>query len=105
MGGVSRLSQLMTTQLLELNRVTHARRSVASFYGAQRERYGRILKELGFTLYTGDGGFYHWCKLPGSLTCMEFNDMLFKYHAAILPGTLCDMFRRGEGGPMGTFIR
>ena len=68
-------------------------------------RYGAILKELGFTLFTGDGGFYHWCKMPGSLTCMEFNEILFKYDAAILPGTLCDMFRRGESGPMGNFIR
>jgi DNA-binding transcriptional MocR family regulator len=105
MGGVSRLSQIAVTQLLELDRCVLARRAVASFYGAQREKYGAILRELGFTVYTGEGGFYHWCKLPGSLTCMEFNEILFKYDAAILPGTLCDMFRRGESGPMGSFIR
>lgn len=105
MGGVSRISQLITTQLLELNRVAQARRAVASFYGSQREKYGKLLKELGFTLFTGDGGFYHWCKLPAGLTCVTFNELLFKFDAAILPGILCDMLRRGEGGPMGIFIR
>jgi aminotransferase len=105
MGGVSRLSQIAATQLLQLDRCVHARRAVAAFYGAQRERYGAVLAELGFTLHTGEGGFYHWCRLPGTLTCLAFNEILFKYDAAILPGTLCDMFRRGEAGPLGRFIR
>jgi len=105
MGGVSRLSQIACAQLLDLDRCIHARRAIAAFYGGQRKRYGAILRELGFSLYTGEGGFYHWCKLPGNMTCVEFNERLFKLGAAVLPGTLCDMFRRGESGPMGSFIR
>ena len=105
MGGVCRIAQILGAQLLELGRCDHARCAVAAFYGSQRERYGIALQKLGFILYTGEGGFYHWCKLPGMMTCVEFNEKLFKYGAAILPGTLCDMFRRGNSGPMSRFIR
>jgi len=51
---------------------------------------------LGFELYTGEGGFYHWGKLPNGLSADEFNERLFKHEAAILPGKLCDM-ARGKG--------
>jgi aspartate/methionine/tyrosine aminotransferase len=105
MGGVSRLSQIAATALLDINRVVTARQAVAAFYGSQREKYGQALQALGLELFTGDGGFYHWCRLPAGLTCSQFNERLFKHEAAILPGTLCDMFRRGEDGPMGGFIR
>jgi len=105
MGGVSRASQLYVTQLLELERVSHARRAVASYFASQRERYGAALRDLGLELYTGTGGFYHWCRLPDGLTGDRFNELLFAHDAGILPGRLCDMARRGDEGPLGPMIR
>lgn len=105
MGGVARPSQICTAGLLDLARVKHAREAIGCFYGSQRDRYRAALEELGFELFTGDGGFYHWVLLPGGLTADEFNVRLFEHKAAILPGTLCDMFRRGSSGPMGSFVR
>jgi len=105
MGGVARPSQICTAGLLDLARVKHAREAIGGFYGSQRDRYRSALEELGFELFTGDGGFYHWGRLPGGLTADEFNVRLFEHKAAILPGTLCDMFRRGSSGPMGSFVR
>ena len=105
MGGVSRLSQICATGLLETERVRHARTAVQKFFDEQRNRYQVGLNDLGFELFTGDGGFYHWGKLPGSLTADEFNERLFEHKAAILPGTLCDMYRRGAESPMAEYIR
>jgi aspartate/methionine/tyrosine aminotransferase len=105
MGGVSRASQLYVTQLLEPARVDQATRAVASFFGAQRRAFGDGLKQLGLELFTGDGGFYHWCKLPKGLTGDAFNERLMKHDAAILPGRLCDMARRGDRGPLGEMFR
>jgi len=106
MGGVSRASQLYVTELFEPARIRQARQAVAKFFTEQRKRYRHGLKELGFELYTGDGGFYHWGKLPGELSADEFNERLFKHEAGILPGVLCDMARRrGEDGPLHRFIR
>jgi aminotransferase len=105
MGGVSRASQLYVTELLERDRVRRARDAVAEFYGAQRRRYGEGLRGLGFELFTGTGGFYHWARLPKGLTGDAFNERLFKHNAGILPGRLCDMRRRGDEGPLGPMIR
>lgn len=105
MGGVSRASQLYVTQLLQPERVAQARRAVAAFYASQRERYAHGLRDLGLELFTGDGGFYHWCRLPQGLTGDAFNERLMKHDAAILPGRLCDMARRGDKGPMGPMFR
>jgi aspartate/methionine/tyrosine aminotransferase len=106
MGGVSRASQLYVTRLLELGRVRQARAAVSRFFSAQRERYARGLRGLGFELFTGEGGFYHWARLPGRLTADEFNRRLFEHGAAILPGRLCDMARRkGASCPLDRFIR
>lgn len=105
MGGVARPSQICTSLLLELDRAQHARKSVGEFYGSQRARYRQALEDLGFDLFTGDGGFYHWGRLPGGLTADDFNERLFAHHAAILPGTLCDMFRRGADSPLAKFVR
>ncbi len=106
MGGVSRASQLLVTQLLELDRVRQARTAVSRFFGAQRERYGEGLSRLGFELFTGTGGFYHWARLPGGLGGDEFNRRLFALDAGILPGRLCDMARRrGPDGPLEGMIR
>ena len=64
------------------------------------------LEALGFDLYTGDGGFYHWGRLPGELSADEFNERLFAHDAGILPGVLCDMARRkGQDGPLRRFVR
>ncbi len=106
MGGVSRASQLYVTRLLKLDRVRQARDAVARFFKEQRERYGRGLSELGFELYTGTGGFYHWARLPGNLTGDEFNERLFAHKAGILPGRLCDMARRPAADcPLDSLIR
>jgi aspartate/methionine/tyrosine aminotransferase len=106
MGGVSRASQLLVAKLLELDRVSLARRAVGQFFSGQRQRYGEGLRRLGFELFTGNGGFYHWGRLPGDLTADEFNERLFAHDVGILPGPLCDMARRkGEAGPLHHFIR
>ncbi|MAF67164.1 MAG: hypothetical protein CMJ84_16095 [Planctomycetes bacterium] len=105
MGGVSRPSQLYVTELLELERVAHARQALNAFYTGQRERYGEALARLGLELFSGNGGFYHWCRLPGGLNGDAFNERLFAHKAGILPGRLCDMARRGNDGPLGDMIR
>jgi aspartate/methionine/tyrosine aminotransferase len=74
-------------------------------YTRQRERYGAGLQQLGLELFTGDGGFYHWAKLPDGLTGDAFNERLMRHEAAILPGRLCDMARRGDRGPLGDMVR
>ena len=104
MGGVSRPSQLFVTELLEIERARHARQSVATFFESQRNRYGAALDDLGVKLYSGDGGFYHWGRLPGDLTAEQFNEALFEESAAILPGRLCDM-RRAAGGEHENYFR
>jgi len=96
MGGVSRASQIYVTGLLQLERVAQARDAICQFYGQQRRRYGAALADLGFELFTGTGGFYHWARLPGGLTGDEFNERLFAHEAGILPGRLCDMARGPE---------
>jgi len=105
MGGVSRASQLYVTELLDLTRVERARTAISAYYTAQRERYGKALARLGLELFTGEGGFYHWGRLPGGLDGDAFNERLFAHGAGILPGRLCDMARRGNGGPLGSMIR
>ena len=105
MGGVARPSQLYVANLMEIDRVTEARNAVVNFYNDQREFYREALTNLGIELFTGNGGFYHWGKLPNGMNADELNDKLFKYDAAILPGRLCDMHRHGEDGPANKFIR
>ncbi len=105
MGGVSRPSQIYVTKLLETERVRQARTAVARFFSSQRKRYGEGLASLGFELFTGTGGFYHWGRLPGGLTGDAFNERLFRHKAGILPGRLCDMRRRGDTGPLGRMMR
>jgi len=78
---------------------------VVRFYNEQRVRYREGLERLALELFTGEGGFYHWGRLPGDLTADQFNERLFRHQAAILPGTLCDMLRRGERGEHKHFVR
>jgi aspartate/methionine/tyrosine aminotransferase len=104
MGGVSRASQLYVTRLFEPVRIQQARTAVSRFFSSQRVRYEKGLKELGFELFTGNGGFYHWGKLPNGLTADAFNERLFTHQAGILPGRLCDMARRRRG-PLERFMR
>jgi aminotransferase len=98
MGGVSRASQIFVTKLLQLSRVAQSRDAISSFYTQQRARYESGLSELGFELFTGNGGFYHWGRLPKGMTGNEFNERLFKHEAGILPGHLCDMARTESAG-------
>ena len=67
--------------------------AVATHYAMQRERYGEAFTAMGLTLYTGDGGFYHWLELPEGLNASDFNTRLFKRGAAILEAKDCDMAR------------
>ncbi|MFV1986998.1 MAG: pyridoxal phosphate-dependent aminotransferase [Gemmatimonadota bacterium] len=105
MGGVSHPSQLYACELFGEERVALAREAVPTFYRGQRERYGEAFERLGLELFTGDGGFYHWCRLPGGLAAEEFNRRLFAEGAAILKGTDCDMARRGDESPLRDFFR
>ena len=105
MGGVSHPSQRYALELLQEERVALARRAVPAFYREQRARYGEAFRKLGLDLFTGDGGFYHWCRLPSGLTAEELNRRLFTHGAAILKGTDCDMARRGNASPLRSFFR
>jgi len=93
MGGVSHPSQLYAVKLFEPERVAQARRAVQEHYDWQRERYGKAFRDMGLTVHTGSGGFYHWMELPEGLNCVELNRRLFKRGAAILEGPNCDMAR------------
>lgn len=99
MGGVSHPSQLYAAELLEPKRVAQAREAVAQHYGHQRERYGAAFRDMGLGVHTGDGGFYHWLKLPEGLDAGELNRRLFKHGAAILEGRDCDMARPHDKDP------
>lgn len=106
MGGVSRASQLYVSDLFDLERIRHARNAVSSFYTWQRKRYLKGLESLGLEILTGNGGFYHWLRLPDGLSGDEFNERLFKHNAGILPGRLCDMGRtEGHKSKLDGFIR
>src|SRR6266850_3190197 len=84
MGGVSHPSQCFALELLGEERIALAHRAVPAFYRGQRERYGEAFRRLGLELFTGDGGFYHWCRLPGGMKAEDLNRRLFKEGAAIL---------------------
>ena len=110
MGGVSHPSQLYAVKLLEPTRVAQARDAVEQHYGMQRARYGAAFAQMGLTVHTGDGGFYHWLELPAGLNADEFNRRLFLRGAAILKGFDCDMARPHKKdpayqSPYGSFFR
>jgi len=93
MGGVSHPSQMYAVALMEPSRLKLVRAAVEKHYSWQRQRYGEAFKKMGLKVYTGEGGFYHWCELPEGLNSDEFNKRLFKVGAAILKGFDCDMAR------------
>jgi aminotransferase len=99
MGGVSHPSQLYAVELLEPSRVAKAREAIVRHYDMQRARYGEAFEKMGLGVYTGDGGFYHWLKLPDGLNASEFNRRLFRHGAAILEGKDCDMARPHSKDP------
>lgn len=105
MGGVSHPPQRLAVELLQEERVALARQAVPAFYDEQRQRYGETFARLGLEVFSGDGGFYHWCRLPDGLTADQLNQRLFKEGAAVLKGTDCDMARRGEDSPLQRFFR
>ena len=99
MGGVSHPSQLYAVELLKPERVAQARVAVEKHFSMQRERYGAAFRELGLEDYTGDGGFYHWMRLPDGMNATELNERLFRHGAAILRGVDCDMARPHSKDP------
>lgn len=99
MGGVSHPSQLYAVALLEPARVALARKAVEAHYNMQRERYGAAFREMGLTVLTGNGGFYHWVKLPDGMTAAGLNERLFLRGAAILKAHDCDMARPHDKDP------
>ena len=105
MGGVSRPSQIYATELFDKKRISSVRSAIPNFYDEQRNRYAEGLLKLGLNLFSGDGGFYHWCQLPGDLTGSELNNKLFQYGAAILKGTDCDMYRAKNNSHLNQFFR
>jgi len=105
MGGVSRPSQLYALKLLNRERTDLSFKAIPKFYAGQRNRYGEAFSNLGLELFSGNGGFYHWCRLTGDLTASELNKRLFPDGAAILKGTDCDMARRGADSPLAQFFR
>ena len=105
MGGVSRPSQLYALELFNKNRIELARNTVSRFYDEQREKYAKHFSAIGLKLFSGNGGFYHWCKLQENLTAEELNEKLFKNGAAILKGTDCDMHRLGNNSHLKHFFR
>ena len=105
MGGVSRPSQLYAMKLFDKNRIELSRNSLPRFYDEQRQKYGKRFLEIGLEIFSGDGGFYHWCKLPNDLTAEQLNERLFKKGAAILKGTDCDMHRLGNHSHLKHFFR
>lgn len=105
MGGVSHPSQLYAVELFEKNRIEVARQAVPAYYGEMRSQYAAAFKSLGLELFSGDGGFYHWCRLPEGLTAEAFNQRLFSQGAAVLKGTDCDMARLGDASPLANFFR
>ena len=76
-----------------------------TFYSYQRDRYGEAFERLGLELFSGKGGFYHWCRLPEGLTAEELNTRLFQQGAAILKGMDCDMARPGAESTLRRFFR
>ena len=99
MGGVSHPSQLYAAALLEPDRVAQAREAVSRHYDMQRARYGEAFRNMGLGVFTGNGGFYHWMKLPDGLDASELNRRLFVHGAAILEGIDCDMARPHDKDP------
>jgi len=85
--------------------VALARKAVPEYYASQRKRYGAAFDRMGIKLFTGSGGFYHWCRLPRGMRADELNRRLFPKGAAILKGSDCDMARRGEASPLSEYFR
>ena len=104
-GGVSRLSQIYAEELLERGRTDLAHYAIPKFYDEQRLKYGEAFKKMGLGVFSGNGGFYHWCKLKNGMTAKDLNSILFKSGAAILKGNDCDMERKGKNSLLNNFFR
>jgi aminotransferase len=105
MGGVSHPSQCYALELMAPGRIEQVRQAIPRFYQQQRQRYGEAFEKLGLRMFTGKGGFYHWCQLPDGQTATELNERLFENGAAILKGTDCDMRRLGDESSLNNFFR
>ena len=99
MGGVSHPSQLYAVKLFEPERVALQRKAIEKHYNWQRQRYAEAFEKMGLTVFTGNGGFYHWMQLPEGLNCDDLNKRLYTRGAAILAGRDCDMGRPHSKDP------
>ena len=104
-GGVSKLSQIYTENLLDRGRTDLAHSAIPKFYDEQRLMYADAFNKIGLDLFSGSGGFYHWCKLKNNKTAADLNRALFKSGAAILKGNDCDMKREGDESSLRNFFR
>jgi aspartate/methionine/tyrosine aminotransferase len=104
-GNVSHAAQKVALQILDEKKNQQLRRAIPDHYFKIRDVYTTGLQELGFKLFTGEGGFSHWVKLPGELTADDLNRCLYKRGAAVLPGQFTDMLRRGSSSPLKQFFR
>ena len=104
-GGVSRLSQTYTKHLLNKGRTDLAHNAIPKFYDEQRSKYRGAFNKMDLDVFSGDGGFYHWCKLNNGITADELNTALFKNGAAILKGNDCDMKREADNSSLKNFFR
>ena len=92
-------------KLFDRSRTDLAVNAIPDYYSSQRRKYREAFKKLGLELFSGEGGFYHWCRLPDGLDSEKFNHALFKHGAAILKGTDCDMKRLGKESSLKQFFR
>lgn len=105
LGGVSHPAQRMAVELLKPGRIDQVRHAIPAYYDSQRQKYGEAFSKLGLEVHTGNGSFYHWCRLTNGMTAEDLNQALFKVGAAIIKGPDCDMSRKGEESDLINYFR
>ncbi len=108
LGGVSHPAQRMAVELFKPGRIELVRQAIPAYYDGQRRKYAEAFEKLGLEVHTGNGSFYHWCRLPNGMSSADFNERLFKVGAAIIEGPSCDMARplpEDGGSKLNDFFR
>jgi len=57
------------------------------------------LKDPGYELFTGNGGFYHCARLSNGPASDTFNEQLFMHQVGVPSGHLRYIARRDSGAP------